>query len=133
MLVRNPFARVQSYYRWLRQQSFEHRAVTLAKSTDFAGFMADPQTQASFRDWPYGRYMQNAAGKECCDLFIRLEHFAQDAQPLFAHLGFDLILPHENQSGPLGQDQTNYPPEVKKIITDICAEDIERFSYEFPF
>ncbi len=127
-LVRNPWDRVASYYRWLRGQGFDHPAVHLAKAESFAGFLRHPQTQASLRAWPARRYMQDAAGRERCDLYIRLEHFAADAQPLFDHLGFDLKLPRVNASEGAG---AVYTPELRDVVAEVCAEDIARFGYGY--
>ncbi|NUH65842.1 sulfotransferase family 2 domain-containing protein [Sulfitobacter sp. S0837] len=126
-LVRNPWDRVASYYRWLRGQSFAHPAVELAKQADFAGFLRHPQTQASLRAWRARRYMQDAAGRERSDLYIRLEHFAEDAAPLFDHLGFELALPRVNAS----QGAVAYTPELHDIVAAVCAEDIARFGYVY--
>jgi hypothetical protein len=126
--VRNPWDRVASYYRWLRGQGFDHPAVHLAKAESFAGFLRHPQTQASLRAWPARRYMQDAAGRERCDLYIRLEHFAADAQPLFDHLGFDLKLPRVNASEGAG---AVYTPELRDVVAEVCAEDIARFGYGY--
>ncbi len=126
-LVRNPWNRVASYYRWLRGQGFDHPAVALAKATDFAGFLRHPQTQASLRAWPARRYMQDATGRERCDLYIRLEHFARDAVPLFEHLGFELDLQQVNAS----EGEAAYTPELRDIVSKICAEDIARFGYAY--
>jgi len=126
-LVRNPWDRVASYYRWLRGQGFDHPAVALAKSEDFAGFLRHPQTRESLRAWPARRYMQDAAGRERCDLYIRLEHFAEDAAPLFDHLGFELSLPRVNAS----EGVAAYTPELRDIVADICAEDIALFGYVY--
>ena len=102
---------------------FRRQAVALAKATDCAGFLRHPQTQASLRAWPARRYMDDAAGRERCDLYIRLEHFAQDAQPLFDHLGFELALPRVNVS----EGEAAYTPELRDIVAEICVEDIARF------
>ena len=126
-LVRNPWERVASYYRWLRGQGFDHPAVALAKATDFAGFLRHPQTQASLRAWPARRYMQDAAGRERCDLYIRLEHFAQDGAPLFEHLGFELELPRVNTS----VGEAAYTPELRDLVAELCAEEIARFGYVY--
>jgi len=128
-MVRNPWDRVASYYRWLRGQGFEHPAVHLAKAEDFAGFLRHPQTQASLRAWPARRYMEDAAGRERCDLYIRLEHFATDAQPLFDHLGFGLELPQVNASA--REEAAAYTPELRDIVAEVCAEDIARFGYVY--
>ena len=124
-LVRNPWDRVASYYRWLRGQGFDHPAVGLAKQSDFARFLRHPQTRASLRAWPARRYMADAAGREHCNLYIRLEYFPADAQPLFEHLGFELELPRVNASA----GAAAYTPELRDIVAEVCAEDIARFGY----
>ena len=48
-LVRNPWDRVVSYYHWLRQQGFDHPAVTLAQAHDFTGFLRQGHTQDTLR------------------------------------------------------------------------------------
>ena len=41
-----------SYYHWLQTQTFDHPAVTLAKSKGFSGFLNDPVTQATLSNAP---------------------------------------------------------------------------------
>ena len=130
-LVRNPWDRIVSYYHWLRGQSFDHPAVALAKKTGFAGFLKTPFLQNSLKQSPYGSYLRDGAGQDQSNLFIRLEHFAQDAAPLFDHLGFELSLPRENVSDRADDYQSFYTPELRKLVEAICAEDIARFGYHF--
>ena len=130
-LVRNPWDRMVSYYHWLRAQRFDHAAVNLARAKDFEGFLADAATQAAQRNWPASRYMTDVTGLERVNCCIRLEHFAQDAAPLMAHLGFALELPWENRSERAGPYQDFYTDMSRDIIADCCAEDIARFGYSF--
>ena len=130
-LVRNPWDRVVSYYHWLREQSFDHPAVGLAKGLEFHGFLNHPMTQAALRAAPYGAYLQDGAGTERADLFIRLEHLDQDLPPLSAHLGFDLTLPRANESA-RGRDWRPYYSDADAaLLSEICSEDIGRFNYSF--
>ncbi len=129
-MVRNPWDRAVSYYHWLRGQRFDHPAVALAQSVPFEAFLADENTQRSFRDWPARRYMTDAAGAERASAFLRLEHFEEDATPLVAHLGFNLELDHVNRSE-RGPYRDHYSARMKDIITECCAEDISRFGYFF--
>lgn len=132
-LVRNPWDRAVSYYHWLRGQGFAHPAVGLAKSHDFKGFLAHPQTMAAFRLWPYGAYMRDRGGVERARAFIRLERFDEDAGPLFAHLGFRTVLPRVNESnrGPGRDWRPHYDDESAALLADLCAEDVARFGYGF--
>jgi hypothetical protein len=130
-LVRNPWDRVVSYYHWLREQGFDHPAVSLAKALTFSAFINHPQTQASLRAWPYARYMQDARGGERCDLFIRLEHFDADSAPLWDHLGFRLDLARVNASERAADYRGYYSDADAGLVADLCAGDIARFGYAF--
>lgn len=130
-LVRNPWDRAVSYYHWLREQSFDHPAVPLAKGLSFADFTCHPHTMAALRAAPAGAYMRRSDGEEQCQLFIRLEHFATDARPLFDHLGFDLDLAHVNASPRQPEWRGYYDDRSANAVAQSCAEDIARFEYSF--
>jgi len=130
-LVRNPWDRMVSYYHWLRGQRFDHPAVALAKALEFSAFLNHPQTRASLQAWPYGRYMRDASGVEHCAAFIRLEHFEQDAAPLWAHLGFELTLEKVNVSDRQSDYRRYFTDSDANLLVDLCAEDIARFGYSF--
>lgn len=131
-MVRNPWDRAVSYYRWARQQTFSHPSVLLSKSLGFKDFVAHPQIRSAFRASPASSYMRRLDGREHCDLFIRIEHFAEDAKPLFRHLNFRFDLPHENSSDRDADFRRYYDERTARLIAEDCAEDVERFGYEFP-
>jgi hypothetical protein len=130
-LVRNPWDRLVSYYHWLRGQAFAHPAVGLAKAHDFSGFLNHPQTLASLRLWPYGAYLRLPSGAEKPSLFIRLEHYDEDAAPLAAHLGFALPMGRVNESARARDWRGYYTDRDAALVAEICAEDIARFGYRF--
>lgn len=131
-LVRNPWDRMVSYYHWLRAQRFDHPAVRLAAHTAFSAFVADPQTMAAMRAFPYGRYVTDAAGVERADLFVRLEHLEEDLAPLEAHLGFALgAVPRENASNRHRDYRSYYDDSTAALVAEACAQDIARFGYGF--
>lgn len=130
-LIRNPWDRMVSYYHWLRGQHFDHPAVALAGSLDFSDFLNHTHTRASIAAWPYSRYMRDAAGTERCAAYIRLEHFAQDAASLWAHLGFQLPLERVNVSDRERDYRGYYTQSDARLLGEICAEDIARFGYSF--
>ena len=130
-LVRNPWDRAVSYYHWLRTQTFAHPAVTLAQQVGFERFWTDPDQQSAWAAMPAAQYMRDATGAETCSLYIRLEHFAEDAAPLFAHLGFELDLPRVNASMRDRDYQSYYSAALKDLIGEISEPDIVRFGYRF--
>ncbi len=130
-LVRNPWCRMVSYYHWLVDQSFEHPDVTLAKTLDFDGFLRDRSLQNRLAANPARTYMTDASGQERCSSYIRLEKFEQDAGPLFEHLGFQIKLPHVNQSKRPTDYRPLYSSDAQAIVARVFAEDIARFDYAF--
>lgn len=130
-IVRNPWDRAVSYYHWLKAQNFENPAVHMAQTLSFTDFTCHPQTMATFRAAPAVSYMQHRDGVEQCQLYIRLEHFTKDAQPLFDHLGFSLELPVINSSTRCRDYQRYYDDRSAEAVAHSCAEDIRRFEYSF--
>jgi hypothetical protein len=130
-LVRNPWDRMVSYYHWLKDQTFDHPAVGLAAQMGFADFACAPQVCASMAATPARHYMTDAAGRERCDLFIRLEAVGTDAGPLWDHLGFQLELPHANASRRDADFRNYYTDAARTAVARASAEDIERFGYRF--
>lgn len=124
-LVRNPWDRLLSYYTWLRAQTFNHSAVTLAKSTDFAQFLASPQTKAAQRSGPAISY----GGPDAH--YARLEHLDTDLALFWDHLGFTLEIPRLNTSDRPRDWRASYTDQTAAIVADCCADDISRFGYTF--
>ncbi|MDV7271766.1 sulfotransferase family 2 domain-containing protein [Thioclava sp. A2] len=131
-IVRNPWDRMVSYYHWLRDQSFAHPAVTLAKSLEFSGFLNASHTRTSIGGAPYSSYMRLASGEECCNAYLRLEHLDEDAAPLEAHLGFRVTpLQRANVSDRARDWRGYYSDADARLVETLCAEDIARFNYSF--
>lgn len=129
-LVRNPWERMVSYYHWLRAQRFDHPAADLARRLDFTGFLNHPHTRASIAAAPYPSYVTLRDGTERCDLFVRIEHLAQDIAPFEAHLGFALApLPRVNVSDRPADWRGCYSPADAALVERLCAGDITRFGY----
>lgn len=130
-LVRNPWDRAVSYYHWLQEQSFDHPAVHLSKALAFRDFILHADILRSFEQNNAPSYMRGADGREQCQLYIRIEHFAADAAPLFAHLGFGLQLGRENRSNRQRDWRGYYDDQTRGAIAAACTEEIIRFEYSF--
>jgi hypothetical protein len=131
-LVRNPWDRLVSYYHWLRGQSFDHAAVTLAKSRDFSAFINAPATQVAEARWPARAYLTDAAGDLRATAFLRLEHLEADIPALESHLGFGLLpLPRQNVSARTRDWRGHYTDADAALIARLCAQDIADFDYRF--
>ncbi|AGI69156.1 hypothetical protein OAN307_c36960 [Octadecabacter antarcticus 307] len=130
-LVRNPWDRMVSYYHWLKTQTFDHPAVTLARTKGFSGFVNAPLTKDTFRNDRYASYMTDSAGVTHADLYIRLEHLADDLVPLATHLGFMLDMPIANQSQRPRDWRGFYTDSDAELVADLCAHDIATHGYGF--
>ncbi|PPB80272.1 sulfotransferase family protein [Albidovulum inexpectatum] len=131
-MVRNPWDRLVSYYHWLRVQKFDHPAVHLARSLSFPAFLRAPAIAQSIANSPAASYVALPDGREHCDCFIRLEHFARDAAPFETHLGFPLSpLPVANRSERARDWRVHYTDADAEIVARICSADIARFGYRF--
>lgn len=130
-LVRNPWDRAVSYYHWLRSQRFDHPAVGLARDLDFRHFIAHPVIRSGFRAAPAASYMRRSDGRDHDATYIRIEHFASDAEPLFDHLGFRFDLPQANRSLRDRDHRSHFDAATAAIVAADCAEDIARFDYGF--
>jgi hypothetical protein len=131
-MVRNPWDRMVSYYHWLRDQGFDHPAVTLAQTHDFSGFLNQRATQVSFRRSPAQSYLRDAAGVDRASCYLRLEFLTQDISRLEDHLDFRLLpLPQANASRRRRDWRPYYSDADAALLADTCAEDIARFGYAF--
>ena len=131
-LVRNPWDRMVSYYHWLRHQRFDHQAVNLAKSYEFAEFLHDRHTLKSIGAGQYQQYMLDQSGIERCSLFARIEHLENDLAPLEAHLGFAFgQISRSNQSDRDPDYRVYYGDDDAALVGDLFATDINRFGYTF--
>lgn len=130
-LVRNPWDRMASYYHWLQHQSFDHPDVALSKNLSFAEFLRAPRIVHAFTTNHAASYMTTPDGKEHAGLYIRLEHFQQDVEPLWSHLGFRLDLPHLNRSDREKDYRKLYSDADAEQLRRLCFRDIQRFGYSF--
>jgi hypothetical protein len=131
-LVRNPWDRMVSYYRWLRAQKFDHPSVGLARTLGFADFLGHPETRAALAAWPYARHVTDAGGTDRCRLYARLEHLETDLAPFEAHLGFRVTpLARANASDRHRDWRPYYTGQTADLVARLCAADIARFGYGF--
>ena len=97
----------------------------------FSEFLNHRSTQASLRADGSAGYVSDPAGIDRCNLYLRLEHLADDLPQLEAGIGISLgPLEHVNRSE-RGAYQAYYCEADKGLVGDIFAEDIARFGYRF--
>ncbi len=130
-LVRNPWDRMVSYYHWLQDQTFDHPHVTLAKAVGFSAFLNDALTKAMMGNDGAAGYVTDRDGVDQCNLYLRLEHLAQDIAVLEDAIGVKLgVVPHANKSKRDGY-QTYFSEVDQALVGRLFAKDIARFEYGF--
>lgn len=127
-LVRNPWDRMVSYYHWLREQAFDHRAVELAKTHEFSAFLNHPETIAAQTAESYGRYI---SAPDVEPHFVRLEALAEDIKPFEQYLGFKLDIPHVNRSDRDADWRGYYSDVDAALVGRMYDTDIARFGYRY--
>ena len=130
-IVRNPWDRMVSYYHWLQDQTFDHRAVTIAKSHGFSDFLNHRETLSMLHAERYGAYVEDRQGNEVQTTFLRLETLAEDLLGLEKHLGFKLDIPHVNASERDRDWRGYYSAADAELVQRCYSEDIARFGYGF--
>ena len=130
-MVRNPWDRLVSYYHWLRAQSFDHPAVQLAKASGFEDFVMADETGRSLAANPVDRYLTDSAGVCHAGGFVRLEHLAEDLDPVCKRLGFRIELDRVNRSDRPRDWRPLYTDRMAERVAMLCAPDIARFGYRF--
>lgn len=131
-IARNPWDRFVSYYHWLREQSFQHALVTLAKVTRFDDFLQNPAVVATLQSDQTQDYLTDASGVLRSDLVLRLEHMSKDIARLEELLDLKLgDIPHTNVSQRPRDYRVFYTAEGRDIIGRAYRDDISEFGYEF--
>lgn len=131
-LVRNPWDRMVSYYHWLRDQGFDHPAVSLAKGLTFAEFLTHSHTRAALAAESYGSYLNLPGRGELPATFVRLENLEDDLAPVEEHLGFPLApLPAVNASARRAGYRQYFDDPLANLVGELYRADIDRFAYRF--
>ena len=130
-LTRNPWDRMASYWHWLQAQSFDHPAVSRARTLPFRAFLDDRGTRAEMANDTVDRYLTLADGQVAKGDVIRLEHMDEDMEGFRAHLGFDPAPGHLNRSERPADYAALYDEAAKELVRAAYAPDITRFGYRF--
>ena len=75
--------------------------------------------------------MTDGAGDVHSDLYIRLEHLAEDTAPLRDHLGFDLDMKIATSSARPCDWRGFYTESDTELLGELCAQDVKIHGYTF--
>lgn len=133
-IVRNPWAKVASHYRY-------------RVKTNQTGLGVDP---IPFPDWvkrsygdrdpryydqplmfaPHCAWFTDEEGQDLVEFIGRFERLQEDFRVIAERLGLPADLPHEKSTG-VRPWQDIYDEEARRVVGECFAADVERFGYRF--
>jgi hypothetical protein len=138
-IVRNPWDRLFSAYRFLKQGGMNDndRAwanAHLARYGDFEQFVHEWVNETNVRTWvhfrPQGDFITDAAGNMAMDLLGRFEHIDADYESICQRIGMCAPLPRSDHVAKV-HFSTVYSAEMVEIVRVAYKEDIDLLDYSF--
>jgi hypothetical protein len=133
--VRNPWDRLASLYRYLKEKKQRKPGVSgLESFADFLGQAANGVAWInrlhSFRNQI--DFFEDETGCAAIDFVGHYEHLTDDVGLLSDQLGITIHLPHVNRSSNSGNDyRRDYSDRLVEFVYDRFKRDIDAFGYEF--
>lgn len=126
-IVRNPWTRAYSWYKNVTRDKFHMDELGVTPDISFEDFLKRFAGHGKLKPQLY--WLQDYQGNLPMDFIGRFENLAQDAATAFDKMGLsDISLPHE-LNGTTENYAQFYDEATDKIIRNVFAQEIERFSY----
>ena len=108
----------------------------LSDFQDFSSFIREGLKQDHILDWPHFRpqveFLKGQNGKIELDFIGRFENIENDFRIVRDHLGIQQELAHINKTQTKREPyRTYYSEELRDIVAQVYAEDIQTFGYSF--
>lgn len=140
-IVRNPWARMYSFYKFHRSLSGEEHKL-FQKYTHFKEWALDgcphhytrPNERFAFPKNVHSQFDWLSKNDELIvDYVARLENIDEDCKFIFNKTGVDphISFPYHNRYTQENEYQEHYDTEVKDAVAISCGADVEFFGYEF--
>jgi hypothetical protein len=127
-LVRNPWARVFSWYKNAVADAEHQKTYRISPQCSFDQFVEE-----HLDDWPLKSqlyWLKDRSGEMPFDFIGRFENLREDSAKIFSYLGMDSDLPRLNLGN--GESyQRFYSSESTKKVAEKYAEELELFGYLF--
>lgn len=140
-IVRNPWDRLHSAYRFLKQGGMtdddrQWAEENLSSFDSFESFVTGWVSQENVASWqhfkPQHRFVVDPAGTLQLDFVGRFETLAADFKTIADRLGVDASLPHHNRTAGSSSDyRSDYTDKTRRIVGEVYRKDVELFGYEF--
>lgn len=127
--VRNPWARVFSWYRNAVGDEFHRQNLGISADCSFGDFLTDHPNQWALRPQLY--WLLDSGGKLSLDFIGKFENLAQDFEKVAREIGLeDPHLPHLI-SGNGGSYREAFNDQSREWVAKKYAEEIQLFGYSF--
>lgn len=134
-VVRNPFARVHSWY-WYHVQGGQYNKIPekwphwqVAAENGFEWWLENRIKEGSTKDsiwWTQKSFIDTNLPHIVC----KLENINEEFKKVQDHLGCYEILPQKNKSSHKHYRE-DYNPKTRKIVEEYFKEDLDYFNYDF--
>lgn len=127
--VRNPWARVYSWYKNVLRDADHRRILGIQSEIEFHQFLDKFVGQGALRPQTY--WLKDFRGEIKLDFIGRFENLSTDFDVIRGALNLhDLELPHKLNRGSSSYLKAyDYP--TKKLVSDVYREEIDLFGYKF--
>jgi hypothetical protein len=128
-IVRNPFARAFSYYRWTERNKEEQDRLSF---TEFLEILDEPSQQQILIPNCYDQL--SIEGNLAMDFVGRQENLEQDLKTICARIGIPFDperLPKAKQSGHSVDYRSFFGKTEKKLVESFAIKDLNNFDYAF--
>ena len=129
VIVRNPWARVYSWYRNVMADEIHQENLNVNNSIDFNAFLK--RFVGTGLLMPQTYWIKDFSGSIALDYIGRFETLNEDFEQVCELMKLDSIsLPHKIKGS--GKDYRQfYNDELIKLVSDVYREEIELFNYSF--
>jgi len=129
-VVRDPFDRAVSHYRFLRRTEGTRRHADALNWSfrDFLDYLARKNRLAAIDQTSW---LVDRGGRVIVDRVLRFESLAGDFAEVARRIGVPETLPRRNAAEDSVEPRALYGAEERRLIETIFARDLERFDYRF--
>ena len=125
-VVRNPFDRFCSYWRWRNYGCSFDEFVEDTESFDYPHHLDPGRWYKPMLDW-----ISYDDGTVCTDYIGRFEELLETWEHLKNKLNIDEELPHIRATESSGHYKTYYNSHTRKIVEERFRRDLDYFNYDF--
>lgn len=131
-VVRNPWARLVSFYTWCRKYSHSYQICEPACSGSFQAFLRSPQVANMAKKAQMSDWVVDEDGRVIVEQILRVEDLATGLPGVMESFGLPVArLAHRNRSGSDVPWQDWYDPTDRRMVADLFERDVESFGYRF--